>query len=498
MIRLLKCKKDAYVTDKIINGRRMIDANTGQAGTLDLFKLYDETDGFPEEIELSRLLLQFDLDPVRELIDEGVLSLSDSSFQCFLSLKDVYGGQTTPSNFTLRISPISGSWDEGRGSDILSFRDHDATNWLTASVNPLSPWTTAGGDIWPSPVVSSSFAVGNEDLFVEITPIVSSSLSGQISDHGVMISFVEIQESDEVTRFVKRFGSRHSKQTHLRPQVLLKYNDTVRDDTAKAFLGTQQDLFLYNSVQGEFSNFFSGSTEVSGTNCMSLELTANKWVKYWTTSFSPSHSASINHLTRSMEEFTRQFEVSSIPNRPGFYSASVLLDPTQDPALNDFLSGSKEVRFQPFWKSLDESYVFRTGSKIEFRRDTGTGNTISGRRLLVNVPNLRNKHSIGEKVRLRVAVQDFEDFTKPTRDLDRVRKSIQTNMRWRLVEAFTKKVVVPFDSATTLSYDAEGNYFDFWFSDLYPENTYEFQFLITRNGKDLLADDQGFVFKVGQ
>ena len=44
MYRILSASKDAYITDKIINNSfRAKDANTGQAGTLDLFKIYNET-----------------------------------------------------------------------------------------------------------------------------------------------------------------------------------------------------------------------------------------------------------------------------------------------------------------------------------------------------------------------------------------------------------------------------------------------------------------------
>ena len=43
MYRILSASKDAYITNKIINQSfRATDANVGQAGTLDLFKLYDE------------------------------------------------------------------------------------------------------------------------------------------------------------------------------------------------------------------------------------------------------------------------------------------------------------------------------------------------------------------------------------------------------------------------------------------------------------------------
>jgi len=41
--RLLSASKDTYVTDKIISQQRTPEANVGQAGTLDLFKLFNES-----------------------------------------------------------------------------------------------------------------------------------------------------------------------------------------------------------------------------------------------------------------------------------------------------------------------------------------------------------------------------------------------------------------------------------------------------------------------
>ena len=44
MYRILSASRDTYITNKIINGEfRAVDSNVGEAGTLDLFKLYDES-----------------------------------------------------------------------------------------------------------------------------------------------------------------------------------------------------------------------------------------------------------------------------------------------------------------------------------------------------------------------------------------------------------------------------------------------------------------------
>ena len=122
MYRILTASSDCYLTNKIINNSfRATDANTGQAGTLDLFKLYDEStlSGSSTPIELSRILLKFDLNPLRQLTG-SILNLNN--FKAELKLFDVYGGQTVPTNFTMSILPLSKSFDEGFGRDIATFK----------------------------------------------------------------------------------------------------------------------------------------------------------------------------------------------------------------------------------------------------------------------------------------------------------------------------------------------------------------------------------------
>ena len=109
MYLILSASKDAYITDKIINGAfRATDANTGRAGTLDLFKLYDESSisGTAAPVELSRALIQFDLSPLHALTG-SVLDIDDPSFRCRLSLRSVLGTQAVPRNFNLVAYPLS-------------------------------------------------------------------------------------------------------------------------------------------------------------------------------------------------------------------------------------------------------------------------------------------------------------------------------------------------------------------------------------------------------
>ena len=338
MYRILSCSKDAYITSKYVAGTRSLNANTGQAGTIDLFKLYGETKVLSgstvlnDQIELTRGFLKFDISPLTNLTG-SVINFNNSSLQVLLSMKDVYGGQTTPSNFTVVAMPLSKSWDEGRGKDVVAYRDRDSVNWLTASlVGGVSEWNVTGangkgllgsadidvitsGNLGTGVVettASFTFARGDEDMLMDVTTIVSATVAGILPDHGLRISFSEAEETDTTTRFVKRFGAQQARTKALRPTLIVKYDDALRDDTAIATFGsTANNLFLYNSPNGIFQNFVLAGTEVSGSDCLTLQLVARRWVTYWTSSYSTSHSASINHLTRSISQFSQDFSGSS-------------------------------------------------------------------------------------------------------------------------------------------------------------------------------------------
>ena len=84
MYRIMSSSKDTYITNKVIdNSFTASDANVGKAGTLDLFKLYNESKlpGITNVTELSRGLIKFDLSPLRKQMKID-LNISDSSFKC--------------------------------------------------------------------------------------------------------------------------------------------------------------------------------------------------------------------------------------------------------------------------------------------------------------------------------------------------------------------------------------------------------------------------------
>ena len=213
MHRILTASKDTYITNKIINKSfRATDANVGSAGTLDLFKLYNENtiSGETNPIEFSRLLIKFPLSEITKMDSDGDIDITDSSFKCQIKLHDVYGGQTTPSNFKIILFPLAKDFDEGSGMDVVQFSDVMATNFVTASITNGTPvaWSLPGAmksgslgtddmDVYSSGslgagVISLSpmqtFETGKEDLILDVTNIVSGTVTDQIPDKGFFTS----------------------------------------------------------------------------------------------------------------------------------------------------------------------------------------------------------------------------------------------------------------------------------------------------------------------
>ena len=128
MIVIASASADTYITNKIIDALPAVSGNVGRAGTLDLFKLYDENLEVTGTLELSRLLIKFDLSKALTLASSS-LDIGDSTFRATLKLQNISAGQPVPNNFTVQVFPLAVEFSEGFGRDVISFADVDATNF---------------------------------------------------------------------------------------------------------------------------------------------------------------------------------------------------------------------------------------------------------------------------------------------------------------------------------------------------------------------------------
>lgn len=531
MKRILAATKDCYITNRIIRNKfRATDANVGQAGTLDLFKLAGEStiayitasmsgsniiagngpfiSGTVDPIELSRILIKFDLNPLRELTS-SILSLSNpvisSSFSCILKLSDVMGGQPLPSNFSLILHPLSRSFDEGQGRDVYAFEDIDACNFITASISSglAVTWSqtpalndiaagsgsttfvggaghvgyvgeanvdaVSGSTILGDMFVVQAFTDPSADLSMDVTRIVSATLAGLIPDCGYRIAFSGTQETDSKTRFVKRFATRHSTNTRIRPKIIVGFNDSIQDHHENFYFDVSGSLFLNNYVRGQLTN-------ISGSNPLLVTLITGSAASG--TLYSASFSAAVH--------------------TQGIYSATFAIASNATSSLYNEIQNAHSATFIEIWSSPDRSIAYHSGSIVIYAFDRSTFTNVFDR-IKLNITNMRGSFGRDEKIRFRVFVQDDGVKLKFSKLPFESKSLIFDDMHFRVRDVNSNEVIFDFDLAkdsTRLSTDSSGMFFDLFMSDLDVGRVYGIDLLIDYHGSKQIFENIGGSFRI--
>ncbi len=503
MLKVLRPLKDAYITNRWINHAPQTGSNVGAAGSLDLFKLYGYTSTTSGSIrlpntELSRLLIHFDLDPLRELIADGKVDVTNSTFNCRLRLSDVYGGQPTPDNFTVHVYPLSASFDEGHGRDVVFYSDFDVCNWNSSSLAGGAWFITGcglGGDdsgpcdfltasFGTSLLSSQAFITGEEDLDIDVTTTVSATLAGLVPDSGFRISLTPVLETNSHSYFVKRFAGRTAFNEDVRPRLFVRFDDSVQDDTSSMYLDTQGCMFLYNYVRSTPANLTSGSsaTPVTGANCVVLQLTT------------PVSGGTFSLF------FTGSQHLVGINPQMGIYSASVVV-PSALPQLTSQWQTSGSIIFTPIWQSLDGTVPYLTGTAVKFNMPQRGARVLNPRRFEVTVIGVRDRIEAEEVTFLRV---NIFDHTAPFL-MQAVRLPVELpgivirDVHYQVRDAVSNVVVVPFDTTTNstrTSSDSAGMFFRLDAANLTVDHTYVIDVLIVTGGERQLYEAASPPFKV--
>lgn len=463
MYKTLRPIKDAYITNRVINGTVQTGSNVGTAGSIDVYKLYGftaTTTGSVDvpNVELTRALIKFDMSPLSALVSAGKVDINNSTFRCTLVLHDVYGGQPTPRNFSIDVFPLSASFEEGLGKDVVFYSDYDECNWASASAGQA--WIGTGcsfagnetvscdyltGALGTSLTSQQLFVTGEEDLTVDVTAAVSSSLVGTIPDEGFRLSLTSAIETDLHTYFVKRFASRTAFNDDLRPELVVRFDDSVQDDTAAMYLDAPGQMFLRNYVNSVPASILSGTVAVTGDDCVILTLTTpvsgGSYVTYFTGS---QHRSGANP-------------------QPGLYSASVVVS-SVTPELVAQWQRSGSVTFDPTWSSIDGTVTYHVGAPVVFQMPQRGPVAIDPRRLDVVVHGLRARLAADEATVLRVNVFDRTSphVLRATRVPVERPGTVLRDVHYQVRDAVTGRVKIPFDltlNSTRVSSDSKGMYF---------------------------------------
>jgi hypothetical protein len=493
LFKIFQADKDTYITNKVINGVPKLESNVGQAGTLNLFKLYGSTySGSNPNLELSRLLIHFNLDDLKNGYQSGEFDINN--FSCQIKLFDVYGGQPCPSRFNVSVFPLSTTFDEGLGRDVVFYQDVNAANFLSSSVNV--PWILSGAaasgsitdscDYITGTIIGAQnvylesnqfFVSGEEDLLVDVTQIISATLIDNIPDSGFRISFSETEENDQKSYFVKRFAARNAYDASKRPQLLLRYDDSVQDETQDIVPNTDRFLYLKNyDHTGIASNFFLNGNELSGSACLSLMLSSS----YQTFYFSGS-SVTKNGI-----------------NLTGNYFSKINLANLTSSLKTALIKGP--VKFKPYWMDTSHTNVFYAGDDFYVKNSNATTSVIQQNNLIVTtIPESSQTASTEKNTVFRVNI-----FDNSLRTNQLVKTSIKSknlifkNCYYRVVNAATKNIVVPFDDvigSTRLSSDSNGMFFNLDPSVLIKNEEYYIDIMIAIDNQIKIFEKSSNTFK---
>ena len=517
MIIVCTASSDTYITDKIIDGDfRAKDANVGQASTLDLFKLYNETtlNGTSSQTEVSRALVKFDLSPISDLTG-SIIDLNSSVFRATLEMKDIMTGHAIPRNFTLSVHPLSQTFDEGEGIDAGKFSDVHVANFVTASYTTQNNlWYTSGADGGGllgasnidyitsgnlndgSGVVSFEkkqlFQKGTEDLLIDVTNLVSATIAGQIPDVGFRLSYTGSEETDTKTRFVKRFASRHVANPLLRPRLLVKFDDSIQDNHQDFYFDASGTLFLNSYLRSSRANLVSGSslTAVTGSNCFILNL---------------QHGLFNYNVTGSQHSQGTKKANGNINYMTGVYSASFGLASVESGLYNKRDSISKllrekgEIEFTTFWKSIDGTVAFHTGSVV-MKQPTRRSGQFGTREPQLIITNAEKSYSKNDTVRFKLFGRDLiNENSAPVKTPYSLKSTIYEKIYYQVVDRVTGKIILSYDNktdATKVSTDTEGMFFDFKMQALVPGRSYAFDFYVVDRGTSYLVQNRDSIFEV--
>jgi len=249
---------------------------------------------FTQQNFISRLLIQFDLTELTSKINSfeigNITSIKLKMKNAIPSDSDTESlGSSIASSFDLIAVPINQQWDEGLGFDQIPLHTlQRGTSSITGFSNwnystQLAPWPSPG--LYTNPITASTFTatthfdVGNEDMCMEVLPIVQNWLSGGSTNYGFLIAYSQEFESiTSSTRFVSSFLTRHT-LTAYKPCLEIQYDQTIVDDRSNVTNNRISKLFLYTYSGNSATNYFSAGT-------VSIQ---NSNGSYYATGLTPNH-----------------------------------------------------------------------------------------------------------------------------------------------------------------------------------------------------------------
>lgn len=424
---------------------RGVSGNMGLSDILEVFSIFGQANSASSE--LSRVLVKF---PVSDIVSDrtsGIIPAS-GSVTWKLNLYNARHSSTVPKNFTLTVSAVSSSWNEGYGLDMEEYSDIGTSNWNVAasSSSGTSSWVSAGGDYHASPKYTQFFEDGIENLTVDVTSLVEQWIAGTKNNYGFGIALSSSLETAFQSYYTKKFFARGSEFFFKRPTLEAKWNSVRKDNRgtfyASSSLASAQDnlntIYLYNVVRGQLKNIPS-----IGTGSIYVRI----------------HTDSTGSQT-----------ISATPNNPvtgGWYSTGIY---TASFALN---TTSSQVFDR--WSNSSFTTCFYTGSIDIVSLDAQDYNVTNN--YVVSLVNAKPYYDYTEQARFRFFIRS-KDWNPTIYNVatSEVPTQIIESASYKIIRNSDNLEAIPYDTSsllsTGLSYDISGSYFDLDMNLLEPDYMY--------------------------
>ena len=152
MIRRYYATKDNTITNAFEDNltTRGTGSNMGASDILEVFSIHAQASSSSGlSSELARSLIEFNITEISSSRESGTIPGS-GSVSFYLKMYNAPHSQTVPSDFTLSVQGVSGSWQEGYGIDMDFYedltKDGIGSNWINANGSLTSATATVTVD----------------------------------------------------------------------------------------------------------------------------------------------------------------------------------------------------------------------------------------------------------------------------------------------------------------------------------------------------------------
>ena len=481
-IKKFYASADTTITNAYKEGLKLraTDANMGLSDSLEVFFIYGQTPDpqalAADKLEEARILLKFDTTDLMAYYSNSFPT--DAKF--ILKLTNAEHPLTLAKNYSLKAYALTEAFEEGNGLDMESYKDNDAASWTNRITS--TPWTTTGakqpGDVL---IGSQTFSTGIEDLEIDVTTYIQNIFNGA-TDNGIILMMDSSLTGGAQTNnyYTKKFFARSSEFFFKRPAIEVRRSDAKIDNRgnffakSKAFSSSQntQRIYLYNSVDGERSNFTLPDVD------------EELYVRLYTDSA---------RTTLATLDPVANF-VAATNESTGIYYADVVLDDSTVTKIYDqwyFANvGSASV--------ADRTIVHE--GDITVRKRTPQANTgeIDYR---LDITNLKKSYTRDETAKFRVYTRQKDwnptIYTVASKEIENL---IVEKMYYKIVRLVDGADVIEYGIGTSennkdhtlVSYDASGSYFDLDMSLLEKGYMYGIKLMFSINGE---RKEQPEIFK---